>query len=98
MCCQWVIRADEGATASLPPAHQDADSRQRDKGLEEGETKSAGSDKSAESQIGSAAIGEAPGGQPAEPLVDKSEKRNYEVPTGKFWLHDDRTEEDANNR
>lgn len=32
------------------------------------------------------------------PLKDKSERRANEVPPGKFWLHDDRTEDDANNR
>jgi hypothetical protein len=31
-------------------------------------------------------------------VKDKSEKQPYEVPTGKFWLHDDRTDDDANNR
>ena len=32
------------------------------------------------------------------PLPDKSEQSQREVPVGKFWLHDDRTTEDANNR
>ena len=42
------------------------------------------------------AIGEELEASPA--VVDKSEKKPYEVPTGKFWLHDDRTDDDANKR
>ena len=36
--------------------------------------------------------------QGVQPLPDKSEQAQREVPVGKFWQHDDRTDEDANNR
>lgn len=60
---------------------------------------SGGSNESTGSEIDIAATGESLGDSPEKaPLKDKSEKLPYELPTGKFWLHDDRTEEDANNR
>lgn len=59
---------------------------------------SEGSKKSTSSEFDIAAKQEDLEPSSGQPAQDKSEKAVYEVPTGKFWLHDDRTDEDANNR
>ena len=59
---------------------------------------SEASRKSASTDIDIAAKQEGSQTLSGKPAQDKSEKAVYEVPTGKFWLHDDRTAEDTNNR
>lgn len=56
------------------------------------------SDQSAGSEVNITAIEEELDPAPHKGLIDKSEKAPHELPTGKFWMHDDRTEDDANNR
>ena len=81
----------EAATAITQPGTSGVvNGRQRSASSEESR-KSANSDDIAAKQEGL----QASSGKPAQ---DKSEKAVYEVPTGKFWLHDDRTDEDTNKR
>lgn len=89
-------------TLQADPSEQHADrgngSRADSRDEKEPSSGSQGSNQSADSKVDIAAVGEQAADTEEGAAKDKSEKLPYDLPTGKFWLHDDRTDEDANNR